>query len=419
MTRREWAWVSLLCATASAAYLCRVNVSVAGALLMQELRLSQAQMGWVFSAFLLGYTLFMVPGGVLADRWGTRRVLERASWWWLVATALQLYVGRGPLASAGVTLASLLALRFLLGIGQAPTFPAAARGVALWVAPGSRARANGLVVAAIAIGSAAAPPLITALMVRWGWRVALAVSALPALATAVAWRLAGEPTPPGATAPAAPAHEQPARTQEPGADAALRSRSFVLLTASYTLQGYVGYIFVFWFYLYLVQERHFDLLSGAAFSSLPWLLSIVSIPLGGWASDRLVARHGARFGRRAVPVAGLGLAGVFLSLGAHTANAWLAAAALALSTALVLCVEGPFWATVTEIAGARSGRAGGIMNTGCNVGGFVSPALTPVLAAAIGWESALHVAAVLSLVAALLWLGIEPGTPERVSAVAP
>jgi ACS family glucarate transporter-like MFS transporter len=412
MQRRQWAWVALLCATASAAYLCRVNVSVAGALLMEELHLSQAQMGRVFSAFLLGYALFMVPGGMLADRWGTRRVLEWASWWWLAATGLQLFVGRGPLATgAATTLATLLVLRFVLGVGQAPTFPAAARGVALWVAPGSRARANGFVVAAIAIGSAAAPPLVTAVMLRWGWRVALAVSALPALATAVAWRLAGEPAPiPSAAPPHAAPSREPARQH--GDAAALRSRSFVLLTLSYTLQGYVGYIFVFWFYLYLVQERHFDLLRGAALSSLPWLLSIVSIPLGGWVSDRLAARHGRRAGRRAVPLVGLALAGVFLSLGAHTPNASLAATALALSTALVLCVEGPFWATMTEIAGERSGTGGGIMNAGSNVGGLVSPALTPVLAAAIGWENALHVAAVLSLVAALLWLGIEPPAGE-------
>jgi len=397
---RQWGWVALLCATASAAYLCRVNVSVAGALLMGELHLSQAEMGRVFSAFLLGYTLFMVPGGLLADRWGTRRVLERASWWWLATTGLQLFVGRSPLASSGATLASLLALRFLLGVAQAPTFPAAARGVAAWVAPRSRARANGFVVASIAIGSAAAPPLLTAVMVRWGFRVALAASALPALATALAWRLAGDP-PADAVAPAV--LRAPAPSASP-----LRTRSFVLLTASYSLQGYVGYIFVFWFYLYLVQERHFDLLKGAWLSSLPWLLSIASIPLGGWLSDRLVARHGPRLGRRAVPVAGLAAAGVFLSLGAHTGNAWLAAAALALSTAFVLCVEGPFWATVSEIAGDRAGVAGGVMNTGCNVFGMVSPALTPVLAAAIGWEAALQVAAGLAVVAAVLWLGIDP-----------
>jgi ACS family glucarate transporter-like MFS transporter len=401
---RSWPWVGLLSATATAAYLCRVNVSVAGALLMEELHLSQVQMGWVFSAFLFGYALFMVPGGALADRWGTRRTLALASWWWVAATAAQMLVGSGPLAgSVASPLALLLGLRFVLGVGQSPTFPAAARGVARWVAPESRARANGFVIAAIGLGSAIAPPLVSALIVRWGWRTALGVSTLPALVTAVAWRIAREPAPLAALPSSPDAGD--------ASTAPLRSRSFVLLTLSYTLQGYVGYIFVFWFYLYLVQERHFDLLKGAFLSSLPWLLSIASIPLGGWLSDRIAARHGLVIGRRAVPLVSLALAGVFLSLGAGATNGYLAAVSLALSTALVLCVEGPFWATMTEIAGDRSGLAGGIMNTGCNVGGLVSPALTPVLAAAIGWENALHVAAALSVVAAVLWLGIDPQAP--------
>ena len=111
---------------------------------------------------------------------------------------------------------------------------------------------------------------------------------------------------------------------------------------------------------------------------------------------------------------GLALAGIYLSHGARTTNAYAAVAYLALSTALVLSVEGPFWATMTEIAGPRSGLAGGVMNTGSNVGGLVSPALTPVLAAAVGWENALHVAAVLSVVAALLWVGIDPGSARAV-----
>jgi len=72
-------------------------------------------------------------------------------------------------------------------------------------------------------------------------------------------------------------------------------------------------------------------------------------------------------------------------------------------------VEGPFWATVVEIAGPRSGTASGLMNTGCNIGGLISPALTPVLAASLGWENALHVAAALSIVGAALWLWIAPG----------
>jgi ACS family glucarate transporter-like MFS transporter len=390
--------VALLAATATASYLSRVNVSVAGALMMKELALDQIRMGRVFSAFLLGYAVCQIPAGMLADRFGARRVLGIAALSWVAATALM------AVSPAAAALPVLLGARLLLGIGEAPTFPAAAQAVSRHVPAEARGRANGFVIAAIGLGSAIAPPLVTAVMVRFGWRAALVASSLPALAVAVVW-LSVRAMPP-ALAGAAPSSTAP-----PGGGS-LRTPSFRLLTASYTLQGYVGYIFVFWFYLYLVDVRKFDLLRGALWASLPWLLSIVSIPLGGAVSDALVKRLGPAWGRRIVPMAGLLGGAGFLSAGAHTPDARVAAVCLALATALVLSVEGPFWAAMMDVAGQRSGTAGGIMNMGSNLGGLVSPALTPVLAASIGWENALHVAAALSVVGGLLWLGIGPPPPE-------
>src|SRR5437660_1030562 len=100
-----------------------------------------------------------------------------------------------------------------------------------------RGRANGLVVAAIGLGSAIAPPLISFLTLRWGWRTAVMLSALPALAVSCAWMLHGR-------------RSLPATVGDPAAAPSGRpqSRAFVMLTLSYSLQGYVGYIFVFWFY---------------------------------------------------------------------------------------------------------------------------------------------------------------------------
>jgi len=290
---------------------------------------------------------------------------------------------------------ALLCARCALGVAEAPTFPAAAQAISRTIPAAQRGRANGLVVAAIGLGSAIAPPLISFLMVRWGWRAALMVSSLPALAVGCAWMSIRQRT-------AGPAEEASDGSLAAAPSGRPQSRSFVLLTLSYSLQGYVGYIFVFWFYLYLVEVRHFDLLRGALFGSLPWLLSIVSIPLGGWLFDRV------RCDRRAIPMAGLAGSGVFIAVGAHTQHAYLAAICLALATALVLSVEGPFWATMTAVAGARSGAGGGVMNMGSNIGGLISPALTPVLAASIGWEAALMVSAALAAVAALLWYWIRP-----------
>ena len=416
-----WSLVALLSLTATASYLCRVNLSVVGVLVMREFALTQVQMGPVFSAFLLTYAVTQVPAGLLADRWGARRVLLAAACWWAVATLVQASAGASSLWPASVgPLAVLVAGRLLLGVGEAPTFTAAAQGISRWMPATSHGRANGFVIAAVGAGSAIAPPLLTWAMLRVGWRGALVVSALPAIVMAVVWRVRTVPRDAvsAPTRPGAADSPQPARAGSQPPDTAGAGRlPFILLTASYTLQGYVGYIFVFWFYLYLVQERHFDLLRGALLGSLPWVLTIVSVPLGGFLSDTLVKRAGS-WRLRVVPMVGLVGAGMFIAVGARTANAWIAALALAGATGLVMCVEGPFWATMTRLSGGRAGRAGGIMNMGCNLGGLVSPALTPWLASRIGWAHALDVAAVLSIAGGLLWLGIRAPNPIDHSASA-
>jgi MFS transporter, ACS family, glucarate transporter len=403
---KTWWIVSMLSATATAGYIVRVNVSTAGPLLMKEFGLSQVAMGKIFSAFLLGYALFQVPAGALADRWGAKRVLAIAAWFWVIFTLLQAIVGAGILqATAGASVILFMIIRFLLGISASPTYPGAAQGVSGWVLPHQQGRANGIVIASIGLGSAIAPPLVSNVMVHWGWRPAIVVSAIPALIIALLWLRIREPQRiDEKTSDTVITEENSAKTE-----GNLRSPAFILLTISYTLQGYVGYIFVSWFYLYLVQERHFGLLSGAWMSSLPWVLSIISIPLGGYISDRLSSgRRGPVKGRRIIPIIGMVVSGILISIGAHTGNAVMAALSLALATALILCVEGPFWTMMMRIAGKKSGTAGGIMNMGSNIGGLISPALTPLIAAWIGWENALHVAALLAVTGGLLWFRIKP-----------
>ena len=193
-SEKPWHIVFMLCATATAGYICRVNVSTAGPLLMKEFGLSQVEMGRIFSAFLLGYAAFQIPSGAIADRIGARRILSLIVWLWVIITVLQTIVGWGPFRSTAATaVIAFMIFRFLLGITASPTYPGSAQGVSRWVMPQFQARANGIVIASIGLGSALAPPIVSNIMVTLGWRPALIASAIPALLTAVIWLKVKEP----------------------------------------------------------------------------------------------------------------------------------------------------------------------------------------------------------------------------------
>jgi ACS family glucarate transporter-like MFS transporter len=384
--------------------MCRVNVSTAGPLLMKEFSLSEVEMGRVFSAFILGYALFQVPAGALADKWGSRKVLMLAAWLWVIITIMQTTVGLGFFQTSIITaLTAFMVYRFMLGIAASPTYPASGKGVASWVPSSLQGRANGAVLASIGLGAALTPPLVSNVMVHWGWRIALVISALPALIVALLWQKIHPPK----TLSTKPI-EKNSDADNLSARAKLRSKNFILLSISYGLEGYVAYIFVTWFYIYLVRVRHFELLSGAWMSSLAWILTIISIPLGGILADKLASKSSIhKWSHRVVPMIGLASSAALISIGAHTQNAIVAAIALSFATALILCVEAPFWTTMMKIVGKNSGTGGGIMNFGTNAAGAISPVLTPLLASYVGWENALHIAAVIAVIAAVLWLGIK------------
>lgn len=393
----------LLMIVTSVGYVCRVAVAVVAPGMMKDFGLTQAQMGTVFSAFLIGYTFFQVPSGGLADRASARRIFLGLCAGYSVFTALTALVGWRGFGLAFI-IPQLWLIRAGFGVIAAPTYPTSGRTIAVAVPPRLHARANSLVLASVGVGSAVTPLLLAPITSRYGWRVALLVAALLSAAAGLLWwQLAPEES-----RDSAPAMIELSGASGPPKDSPrpLRSASFWFLFTSYLLQGYLGYIFVFWFYLYLVEVRHFEVLKAAALTALPWLATIFAIPLGGVVSDAAVARWGTTWGRRSVPLAALCVAAIFLVIGARTSSPRMAVAALTACTVLVMCTEGPFWATMARLAGERSGIAGGTMNFGSNLGGMISPALTPWLAERIGWGTALSLTAGLAVVAGLLWLGV-------------
>ena len=417
-SRIRWKIGGLLCTVAVVNFFQRVNISVAGDSIMKDFHLTQTQMGTVFSAFVLGYTLFQVPGGMLADRFGPRRVLGCAMATWGIFTFLSGMIGRISLLTGLSVLNALIALRFLFGIFQAPMFPTSTRTVTNWFPLSERARANGLALSGVSIGSFLVPPLVSWMILLWSWQSSFYIASVLSLLLTVAWALYVRDYPSQHRAvnaaeldaiQAGTALHSELTSRPPSIKYQLASGNLWRLVASYTLYGYVGYIFVFWFFLYLKQVRHLSQAESVWLTTVPWILAALTTVGGGYLSDRLVKTGlGIDWGRRIVPMGCLVSAAIFLAIGARVENAYLAAAILAVCTGLLLGVEGPFWASVNQISGRRAGFTGGLMNTGGNLGGVISPTLTPLIAQHFGWVHALDFASVVALGAAALWLWISP-----------
>jgi ACS family glucarate transporter-like MFS transporter len=414
-TAVRWRIVALLAAFSLVSYALRTNISIAAALMRTDLHLTQVQLGQVFSAFLIGYAVFQVPAGALGDRHGSRLVLALAAAAWGVTTVM---TGALPGVVHGVagSLTVLLIVRFLLGAAEAATYPVAVSAVGVWMPASERAFANSLVIAGMALGSAFIPPIMSRVMVGAGWRASFyATSVLGFLIAGLWWWYARDKP---EQHPAVNVQERRliaadrgGATQRPNTRLIhwplLRNRNMALLSASYFLDSYVLAMFVFWFFLYLVDERRFSILNSGVFSSLPWIAALILVPAGGRWCDWLSARRGRRVGRRVVTMTALTTSSVLLLWGARTEHPMLAIAALSLSVGFLMATEGPFWSGAIDIAGAHAGTAGGIMNTAGNLGGVAQATVVPILVERFGWIPALASGSLLGLVSALLWLYIR------------
>jgi MFS transporter, ACS family, glucarate transporter len=417
-TRTRWKIAGLLCMAATVNYFQRVNISVAADPMMKVFQLTQTQMGSVFSAFLVGYMFFQVPGGMLADRFGPRRVLGWATLSWGLFTFLTGMISTLAALTGASVLVALVAVRFVFGISQGPMFPAGTRAVVNWFPLSERARANGLCITGISIGSFLMPPLVSWMVLNLSWERSFYVAAIAAVLAAAAWGwyVRDHPSQHRAVngAELSLIRRDASVEASPRLDFTvlklqLRNGNLLRLVLSYTLNGYVSYVFVFWFYLYLVQVRHFGQAESAWLTTVPWILAAVTTFGGGWLSDRLIAtRLGMDLGRRIVPMACQIGAALFLCLGARVENGYAAAGVLAVCTGLIMGVEGPYWATGNHISAKNVGFVGGLLNTGGNLGGVISPTLTPLIAQHFGWVRALDFAAVVALGAAVLWLTVIP-----------
>jgi len=296
----SWRIVPLLMVFVALAHFNRVSISVAGA--EQIIRpgfLSETQMGLVYSSFLLLYTICMVPGGWFIDHFGPRAAWMVLGFGAAAGVALTGLVGL-VFTQPALLLLGLLVVRSLLGMSNAPLHPAGARLVANWVPPTGVALANGLVTFAACIGMASTYVVFGMLIDRFGWPHAFLVTSGVTLLVALIWSLASSDHPPEVTAPdRSPALESGRFT------ALLGNRSLLCLTLSYGAVGYFQYLFFYWAQFYFEKVLEYPKDVGRRNASMLTLAMGAGMVLGGWLSDRAMARWGPLRGLAAVPVAGL------------------------------------------------------------------------------------------------------------------
>jgi MFS transporter, ACS family, glucarate transporter len=408
----RWRLLFCLFALSAVTYLDRVNISISGRRIAGEFHFNDVQLGWIFSSFVLGYALFQVPGGWLADRFGARRVLTGGAIWWALFTAATAAV----YAKTRIALGLFLVVRFVLGAGEAVVYPSSNRFVANWIPSGERGIANGLIFAGVGAGAGVAPLLITAVMMHFGWRMSFWLCAVLGAVAGLVWLLlardhpeehaganqaeieairSGLPTPPesGSSVPWA---------------AVFTSRDVIAGSFSYFCYGYAVYIFFTWFFIYLNEVRGVNLRVSAFYTMLPFIAMVVGSPSGGLLADAATRRWGKRLGRCGIAALGMWMGAIFIALGAGVKHPGLSTAVLAGGVFALFLAQSSFWALTADIAGPSAGAVSGLLNLCCQVGGAVTASLTPVIATRFGWTASFLTAAGLCALGAAAWLLVDP-----------
>ncbi len=414
----RWTLIGWMFVVSAIAYLDRVNISIAGQSVAAEFHFDNLQLGWVFSAFVIGYALFQAPGGAVADRFGPRAVLALGVIWWSVFTSLITIL---PAGWPGL-LFTMAALRFALGMGEAVVYPASNCIVAAWIPSRERGVANGLIFAGVGVGAGITPPLITYFLQHFGWRASFWASSVLGLLAGAVWYLLArdKPAQHSRVTPAEAAFIEaglPPASQrghaKPRWGTLLRNRSLLAITFAYFCYGYVAYIYFTWFFIYLRTARGLDLRQSSYYTMLPFLGMAIGSPLGGWVSDLLVRRWGKRVGRCYLAAASLGFASLFTMLGTRAASAELASLVLACGVGALYFSQSTFWSASADIGGSAAGAASGFMNMGAQTGSAVTALVTPRLAASFGWPASFAAAAALAAAGAVAWLLARPEEDAR------
>jgi ACS family glucarate transporter-like MFS transporter len=396
-------------------YLLRNNLSIAIPSIQEEFSFTNVELGWILGSFNFSYALLQIPGGIFGQVYGPRRALTYIALSWGVLTFLTGFVPALMAASAAGAMVSLFVVRLLLGATNAPLFPITAGAFANWFPEGRWAFPNAVLSVGLVLGQAAIGPIVTLLIVKYGWHESFYFLAPFGLLSGAWWYWYGRDRP--AQHPAISVDEvrliegdqpriAPETRERGGWRRMLVHRDILLLAASYFCMNYVFYMFAQWLFTYLVKARGFSLLESGWLYMLPFVTGAALAAIGGLTCDALCKRLGATWGCRLPAMTGLALVAVLLIAGVYASNPYVGVALLSLCFGFTQFTEGAFWSASTYVAGPHTSAATGVMNTGGNAAGFLAP-VVGLMVDHLGWLATLVSGSAFAIMGAALWLLIR------------
>jgi MFS transporter, ACS family, glucarate transporter len=389
-------------------YVDRIGISVAKEPISKALNLSKEQMGWVLSAFALGYALFQTPGGILADKIGSRKILTYIIIIWSFFTGF---------TAQAWNFVSLLVIRFLFGAGEAGAFPAVNRAVFSWIPMKERGIVTGINFSGSRLGAAFALPVISLIINEWGWQFSFYLFGLIGILFAIIWYILFRDKP--ENNPYLSHQEQDfivENRQKPSATSTkiplaviFQNRNMWLAMFQYFCSNFTFFFALTWLYPHVKETFNLTAVSAGWYSSIPLLAGALGSWFSGWWMD-LIYKQGNFKKSRWLPAAtGFAISAIGLVASSYMTDVNSAILFLSLAIFGADMTLPPSWSFCVDIGKEQAGAVSGNMNMAGNLGSFITSLAFPYLLAWVGTPSVFfYVAAIFNILAVFVWLKMNP-----------
>jgi MFS transporter, ACS family, glucarate transporter len=389
-------------------YVDRICISVAKDPISKDLDLSKEQMGWVLSAFALGYALFQTPGGLLADKFGSRKVLT------VIIIVWSLFTG---FTAKAWNYASMLVIRFLFGAGEAGAFPAINRAVVSWMPLKERGIVTGINFSGSRLGAAFALPGLSIIMDKWGWQATFYLLGGLGVFFACVWYMLFRDKPEESRLLSAKEIEFMVANRQPIQQAAPKiplrrifaQRNMWLAMLQYFCSNFTFFFALTWLYPHIKEKFHLEAIAAGWYASIPLIAGAFGNWFSGWWMDRIYIGGNYKKSRWLPAATGFVLSAFGLILSSFMSD--VTAAVIFLSVAIFGAdmTLPPSWAFCADIGKQQAGVVSGNMNMAGNLGAFITSLAFPYLLSWAGSPSLFfYIAAAFNLIAAVVWLQMNP-----------